>query len=454
MIGKCCREHLRLSVVPELTNRKACHPWSWVISPPRDTSVPVHVQALEPRQFAYHGKWFEYDACILMPRYLRRGPIQSCTGRPQPRTLVHYRQPLHHRTTRRSSIDFHETKRKKPYYQFSVVKMAPSRIDSPEMGAPGALSELPTRTKRHTVYLLENFPDEAVAYCRTLFNTVNYTDPEVSRWRENADAILVREKIISAADIESSPKLKAIGKQGTGIDIIDKPAADARGIAICNTPGVNAQSVAELVLALTMGVARELRTISVNQAAGKKVRKEHCSGVMMTGKAIGILGMGAIGTAVANMFKGAFGTTIWAYDPFAPADAWKDIEHTRVADFREMLPHVDMLTLHVPLNETTRGLIGAKELGLMRKDAILINVARGGIVDEVALIKALEEGHLFGAGLDCHDVEPPVLAEHQRLWATGRVVSTPHIGATTKETVVKTATAALDNIRRALKLQG
>lgn len=321
--------------------------------------------------------------------------------------------------------------------------MAPSRTDPVEsLDHPSAC----VPSAKFNIYLLEVFPPDSITYCQSLFNTVLPTDPEIENWRENAHAILVREKTISAEDIKSARKLRAIGKQGTGIDIIDKPACDARGIPICNTPGVNAQSVAELVLALTMAVARQLRTISIGQAAGQEVRKEHCSGLSLTGKTIGILGMGAIGTSVARIFQGAFGARVWACDPFAPADAWSDIDHVRVQDFEEMLPHVDMLTLHVPLNSQTRGLIGLKQLRAMKSTAILINVARGGIVDEEALIQVLDEGHLFGAGLDCHEEEPPTLQRYQSLWASGRVVSTPHIGATTKETVVKTATAAMDNV--------
>lgn len=301
------------------------------------------------------------------------------------------------------------------------------------------------------MYLLEVFPEDSIRYCQTLFNTILPTDPEVENWRENADAILVREKVISAQDIASACRLRAIGKQGTGIDIIDQEACEKRGIRICNTPGVNAESVAELVLALTMTIARQLRSISVRQAAGEEVRKEHCSGVMLKHKSIGILGMGAIGSAVARMFRAAFDARIFAYDPFAPANAWGDIPHTRVQDFEEMLPHVDMLTLHIPLNNQTRGLIGAMQLAAMKSDAILINVARGGIVDEEALIEALNNGRLFGAGLDCHDEEPPTLQRYERLWKTDKVVSTPHIGATTRETVIRTATAAMDNVYTYLK---
>ncbi|KAB2570855.1 Glyoxylate reductase [Lasiodiplodia theobromae] len=315
----------------------------------------------------------------------------------------------------------------------------------------------PVATPKPTLYLLESFPPAAIAHAQTLFPTVVLpSSPEIANWRASATAILVREQPITAADIAaaaaaSPPRLRAIGKQGTGIDIIDAGACAARGIAILNTPGVNAGAVAELALALALAAARQLRRVVVGQAAGREVRKEHCAGVTLAGKAVGVVGMGAVGTAVARMFVGAFGARVWACDPVAPADAWADdVEHVRVGTLEEMLPHVDVLTLHVPLTAETRGMVGMRELRLMRRGAILVNVSRGGIVDEEALLRALEEGLIWGAGLDCHEEEPPTLAKYEALWATGKVISTPHIGATTAETQVRTAMTAIDNIHRYL----
>lgn len=306
-----------------------------------------------------------------------------------------------------------------------------------------------------TLYLLDHIPAPAIAHARTLFSptaVVLPSDPEIANWRFSATAILTREHPITAADISSAPRLRAIGKQGTGIDIIDAPACAARGIAILNTPGVNAGAVAELALALALAAARELRSVVVGQAAGSEVRKEYCErGVTLAGKAVGVVGMGAVGTAVARMFVGAFGARVWACDPGAPAGAWAGVvEHVRVGTLEEMLPHVDVLTLHVPLTEETRGMVGMRELRLMRRGAILVNVSRGGIVDEEALRRALEEGLIWGAGLDCHEEEPPTLARYEALWATGKVISTPHIGATTAETQVRTAMTTIDNIHRYL----
>jgi phosphoglycerate dehydrogenase-like enzyme len=327
--------------------------------------------------------------------------------------------------------------------------MAPSRI---ELAQDIAEINGNTRRLKPTMYLLETFPPEAIRHCQSLFRTVLPSDPEVANWHQNADAILVREKTISATDIRNAHKLKAIGKQGTGIDIIDQNACEKLRIPILNTPGVNAQSVAELVLSLTMDVARQLRTISVKQASGTEVRKEHCCGRTLANKTIGIVGMGNIGTAVAQIFRGAFNAAVYACDPFAPAGAWPDLPHTRVQGWEEMLPHVDVLTIHVPLNAQTKGMVGISQLRKMRPDAILINVARGGIVDEDALTEALEQGLIFGAGLDCHVEEPPTLERYHGLWATGRVVSTPHIGATTSETQVLTAMCAIDNVHKFMSI--
>lgn len=332
-----------------------------------------------------------------------------------------------------------------------TIKMP--RIDTPPSEADSSGTEHSADVgslRKPNIYLLEEFPPIAIKHAQTLFDTVLPSDPRIHNWRQDADAILVRELVISRVDIMSAPKLQAIGKQGTGIDIIDQDACNERNIPILNTPGVNAQSVAELVLTMTMAVARQVRSIVVRQASGEEVRKEHCCGTTMYGKPIGIVGMGAIGTAVARIFQGAFKSTVYACDPFAPADAWSDIPHVRVESFEELLPHVEMLTLHVPLNASTRGMISLKQLKKMRKSAVLINVARGGIVNEPDLISALNQGLLGGCGLDCHETEPPTLNRYEELWATGRVVSTPHIGATTADTQVETATAAINNVHRYL----
>ena len=231
-----------------------------------------------------------------------------------------------------------------------------------------------------------------------------------------------------------------------GIDKIDANACKERGIQIFNTPGVNAQAVAETVLSLTMSVARQVGHITAMQTAGKVVPKETCSGVIIRNKTIGIVGMGNIGQKVAAIFRGGLGCRIVAYDPLLPKDAWADIPHVRAETLEEVLASSDIVTLHIPLLPQTRGLISYPQLSLMKRNAILINTARGGIVNEADLERALEEGLIFGAGLDCHEQEPPTKEKYGKLWATGRVVSTPHIGAATAETQMETAMVAIDRL--------
>jgi phosphoglycerate dehydrogenase-like enzyme len=178
-----------------------------------------------------------------------------------------------------------------------------------------------------------------------------------------------------------------------------------------------------------MAVERQPRMILIGQITGLEVRKEHCCGTERNGKSIGIVGMGNIGTAVARIFRGAFNASVYACDPRALEGAWSDMPHTRVNNLEEMLPYVDILILYVPLNSKTSG-----------------------VVDEDTLVKTLEKDFIFSAGLDCHEEEPLTLGKYERLWATRKVVSTPHIGAMTAETQIQTATAATDNVFKFLNL--
>lgn len=161
-----------------------------------------------------------------------------------------------------------------------------------------------------------------------------------------------------------------------------------RGIVVRNTPGINATAVAELVIAHVFAVARQIADISVRQRAGEVFQRHGCNGLRLSGKAIGIVGMGAIGQTVARMMSQGFGCDIIAYDPHVPADAWPGLPHKRVQTLQEMLPVVDVLTLHVPLVDGTRNLISMPELKAMKNTCILINHSRG-----VLTHQALCENH-------------------------------------------------------------
>jgi phosphoglycerate dehydrogenase-like enzyme len=169
--------------------------------------------------------------------------------------------------------------------------------------------------------------------------------------------------------------------------------------------------------------------------------------MLLQGKSIGIIGMGNIGQAVAAMFQGAFGSRVLTYDPYVPTTgAWGDIEHSRVHVIDELLTQSDIASLHVPLVAATTGMISYPQLQKMKPSAILLNTARGGIVNEDDLARALDEKLIYGAGFDCHAQEPPTKVKYERLWGHERFVGTPHIAAATDETQIATVNAATNGV--------
>lgn len=324
----------------------------------------------------------------------------------------------------------------------SKYKMAPSRDDD-------LLSSRQTVADKPTVYLLDTFPPKAIEHAKTLFNIIQPQDEEFQHWRENARALLIRSSYFTAEDVASCPNLIAIGKHGVGIDKIDQNACAERGIKILNTPGANARDVAELVVALSLSVARGIRSITTRQMS-KPVPKETCNGLTLYQKSVGIIGMGNIGRTVAEIFRGGFQTDIIAYDAYMPEDIWTHIPHTRASSIDEVIARADILSVHVPLTKETRDMISYDKICMMKPDAILINAARGGIVNEQDLTRALSEGRLWGAGLDCHEQEPPSFEKYGQLWENLNVISTPHIGAATSRAQLASATAAIDNLHQYL----
>ncbi|GAT24747.1 D-3-phosphoglycerate dehydrogenase [Aspergillus luchuensis] len=326
--------------------------------------------------------------------------------------------------------------------QESADMMAPSRDDE-------LLSSRQTVADKPTVYLLDTFPPKAIEHAKTLFNIIQPQDEEFQNWRENARALLIRSSYLTAEDVASCPNLIAIGKHGVGIDKIDQNACAERGIKILNTPGANARDVAELVVALSLSVARGIRSITTRQMS-KPVPKETCDGLTLYQKTVGIIGMGNIGRTVAEIFRGGFQTDIIAYDAYMPEDIWTHIPHTRASSIDEVITRADILSVHVPLTKETRDMISYDKICMMKPDAILINAARGGIVNEQDLTRALSEGRLWGAGLDCHEQEPPSHERYGQLWENLNVISTPHIGAATSRAQLACATAAIDNLHQYL----
>lgn len=310
---------------------------------------------------------------------------------------------------------------------------------------------------RQKLYILSDFHPVAVEYAQSLFDCVLHTDPEARNWRSNATAILIKDYYIKEEDLVAAPQLRVIGKQGVGLDKVDVEACAKHNVKICNTPGVNAGAVAEMALCLAFSVARNVPQLVIRQHIhGESIRKETISGLLLSRKTIGIVGMGNIGQAVARMFFGGLQARIVAYDPYWPeqSESWASVPYKRVHTLDELLKLSDVVTLHVPLTSTTSNLIGYAQLSAMKRSAILINTARGGIVNEEDLAQALEEGLIWGAGFDCHSVEPPTLDKYKRLWSCSNFVGTPHVAAAVDETQIATINAATDGVWNFLKDNG
>ena len=245
-----------------------------------------------------------------------------------------------------------------------------------------------------------------------------------------ADAVICRSQPKLSAEFFDEPgKCRAVARAGVGVDNIDVPAATRKGVVVMNTPGGNTVSAAEHTIALLLALARRVPVADATMKAGGWDRNKFV-GTEVAGKTLGVVGLGRIGGEVARRAKG-LDMKIIALDPFVTAAKAAELGYEMAASLDDLLPKVDFLTLHVPGGDKTRSLIGARELGLMRKTARVLNVARGGIVDEQALADALAAGTIAGAGVDVFTAEP-IVAENPLLKAPN-IVLTPHLGASTLE---------------------
>jgi D-3-phosphoglycerate dehydrogenase len=306
-----------------------------------------------------------------------------------------------------------------------------------------------------TVYVLDPYHPDAIALLKSTPNIhhVLPDDPARSSWHQHATALMVRsETKIRADDFQHAEKLKVIVKQGVGVDNIDLEAARRHQVTVCNTPALNSEAVAELTISLALAVSRRVCELDRQIRQGQKVVRSQVLGRSLFRKAVGIIGMGNIGRVVAKKWIGAMEGSIIAYDPFLPEGAWADIPHERVQDLSELLQRADVVTLHVPLTEQTRHLIGREQFAIMKKEAVLINCARGGIVDEAALLEALQKQLIFGAALDAMDVEPPTVEAYGNgLLTCPNLIMTPHVGASTVENQSRSGVAVVETLLAVLE---
>ena len=256
------------------------------------------------------------------------------------------------------------------------------------------------------------------------------------------DALIVRSKThVTARILDAADRLKIVGRAGVGVDNIDVEAASRKGVIVMNTPLGNISSAAEHAFALLMTVARNVAAADAAMKAGRWDKKQF-TGVELCGKTLGIVGMGKVGQIVARVAQG-LDMKVLAYDPFLPAKRARELG-VELAGLDDVLARADFLTVHTPLTEKTRGLLNGEALAGMKPTARLINCARGGILDEAALVKALEEGKLAGAALDVFEQEP--LPEESPLRSAPNIILTPHLGASTEEAQIKVAEAIAHQI--------
>lgn len=277
--------------------------------------------------------------------------------------------------------------------------------------------------------------------------TPTLAPPELLARIGEFDAVIVRSATkVNEEVIKKGTKLKAIGRAGVGIDNIALKAATAHGIAVINSPAGNTIAVAELFFASVLGLFRHLPAADATMKSGKWDRNK-LVGRELFGRTLGIVGVGPIGGEVAGRAR-AFGMKVMAYDPYVSDARLQALQVHRAASLEGLLAASDILTVHTPLTDETRGLIGKKAFGLLPAGAVVVNLARGGIIDQEALLEALEGGKLGGAVLDVYDVEP-LPADHP-LRKAPRVVLTPHLGASTVEAQRNVAVDACAAVRDAL----
>ncbi len=267
------------------------------------------------------------------------------------------------------------------------------------------------------------------------------TDTLISRGRD-ADILAVSNLPLNGDVINGCKNLKLLAVAFTGVDHIALDVCRQRGITVCNCAGYSTAAVADLVFGMVVALYRNL--IACNEAVRRQGTKDGLIGFELEEKTFGIIGTGAIGLRVASIAQ-AFGCRVLAY-----SRTQKNVPGVTYTDLETLLKTSDIVSLHTPLTPETRGLIGAKELASMKPSAILINTARGPVVDSAALADALNSGKIAGAGIDVFEMEPPVPEDHPLLNAKN-LIATPHVAFATKEALVKRAAIVFDNIDRWLK---
>jgi glyoxylate reductase len=307
------------------------------------------------------------------------------------------------------------------------------------------MADLPLVIVTHT--LPEGWLNALHGHCQAVFGPADATQlaPELRRFLPEAQGLLALLTVpVTEALLDQSPRLRVVSNMAVGVDNIDLAACTRRGIPVGNTPGVLTEGAADLAMALLLAIARRLGEAAddARQGRWKTWSPAGWLGADLDGATLGIIGFGKIGQAVARRAKG-FGLRLIYSDPNRNPELEANLNAQRVA-LEELLSESDFVSLHVPLTEETRGLINAQALQRMKPSAYLINTARGAVVDQAALVEALQKGWIAGAALDVTDPEP--LPANHPLYSLPNCLITPHIGSATANTRRRMAELAAENL--------
>ncbi|GAA5950196.1 hypothetical protein JCM21900_003503 [Sporobolomyces salmonicolor] len=336
----------------------------------------------------------------------------------------------------------------------SLPSPAPSRPLSPTAAADS--------TPRPVLWLPSRIHPVAARLATSLFDVITHEDPRANEWWDHADASVVRTGSITEEDLHRAKKLRIVARNGVGCDSIALEACKEAGIVVTNQPGANAKAVAELALGLTISIARRVVEFDRRLRRGEILPSIDWLAGTVEDKTVGLVGMGDIAREVAKKFHGAFDAPILVYSPTSSPLKWTDqdpsglppVPHRRVSSLRELLTQSDIVSLHCPLVPSTFGMMGEAEFKLMKRDAILINTARGGLIDEGALLDALKTREIYGAGLDVVVHEPASAATYGELLSLENVVVLPHAGAGTEKVQAEGCVRALLTCESFLKGEG
>lgn len=303
----------------------------------------------------------------------------------------------------------------------------------------------------HRILVTDKLAEEGLALLREQSELEVVVNPKLATDRDalraalaEADGIVIRSGTTLGPDVlDGQTRLRVIVRAGVGVDNIHVPTATRLGIVVMNTPGGNTISTAEHTMALILALSRNVAQASASMKAGKWDRGKF-TGSQLEGKTLGVIGLGRVGLAVASRAQ-AFGMTVVGHDPFLSAGKAQELGIENLASLEDLWPRCDYLTLHTPLTPETRNLIGPAVLEKIKPGTRIINCARGGLIDEPALVAAIDAGKVAGAAVDVFEPEPPaadnVLVPHPK------IVVTPHLGASTEEAQVSVAVEAAHLLR-------